>query len=143
MRKFRNYKVWQRAMDFVESVYRLSANFPKDERYDLTSQLRRAATSVPLNIAEGAGSSSDKEFGRFLSYALRSTYETMTALELAERLGFCSDESVKELLHEADEIAAMLAGLHKKITGGPRRIAEGTSSYHITDFEDSLLQYDN
>ena len=90
MHKFRELKVWQRAMDFVTGIYRVSARFPHPEQSGLTSQIRRAALSIPLNIAEGAGADSDAEFRRFLSYALRSTYEVMTALEIAQRLGYCS-----------------------------------------------------
>jgi four helix bundle protein len=142
MRKFRDYKVWQRAMDFVESIYRVSADFPKDERYGLTNQLGRAASSVPLNIAEGAGSSTDKEFSRFLSFSLRSVYETMTALELADRLGFCSTARAKELLGEADQIAAMLYSLRKKLAAGTRQIAEETAGYEVDALE-SLLASNN
>ena len=129
MRRFREYKVWQRGMDFVESVYRASADFPEDERYGLTGQLRRAATSVPLNIAEGAGAGTDKDFGRFLSFALRSTYETMTALELAGRLGFCSTAKTQELLDEADQIAAMLSGLSAGNMASSRSTTAASCSY--------------
>jgi four helix bundle protein len=113
MHKFRELKVWQRAMDFVTEIYRVSARFPRPEQFGLTSQIRRAAVSIPLNIAEGAGAGSDAEFRRFLSYALRSTYEVMTALEIAQRLGYCSPEKTQELLDEADEIAAMIVGLSR------------------------------
>ena len=86
MHEFRELKVWQRAMDFATEIYRVSAGFPRSEQFGLTSQIRRAATSIPLNIAEGAGAGSNAEFRQFLSYALRSTYEVMTALEIAQRL---------------------------------------------------------
>ncbi len=115
MHKFRELKVWQRAMDFVTEIYRVSARFPSSERLGLTSQIRRAATSIPLNIAEGAGAGSNAEFRRFLSYALRSTYEVMTALEIAQRLGYCSPEKTRELLGKADEIAAMTVGLSRSL----------------------------
>ena len=82
MHAFRKLKVWQRAMDFVAEIYKLSAGFPRTEQFGLTSQIRRAATSIPLNVAEGAGSGSNPEFQRFLSYALRSSYEVMTAWRL-------------------------------------------------------------
>lgn len=115
MHKFRELKVWQRAMDFVTEIYRVSARFPRSEQFGLTDQIRRAAISVPLNIAEGAGAGSNAEFRRFLSYALRSTYEVMTALEIAQRLGYCSLEKTQELLDEADEIAAMIVGLSRSL----------------------------
>jgi four helix bundle protein len=115
MHKFRELKVWQRAMDFVTESYRVSATFPGSEQFGLTSQMRRAATCIPLNIAEGAGSGSNAEFCQFLSYALRSTYEVMTALEIAQRLACCSLDKTQELFGEADEIAAMIVGLSRSI----------------------------
>ncbi len=115
MHKFRELKVWQRSMGFVTEIYRVSAEYPKAEQFGLTSQLRRAAVSVPLNIAEGAGSNSKADFQRFLGYALRSAYETMTALEIAHRLGYCALERNQTLLAQADEIAAMLVGLSRSL----------------------------
>ena len=89
MHTFRKLKVWRRAMDFVVDIYQVSAGFPRSEQFGLTSQVRRAATSIPLNVAEGAGCSSNPEFRRFLGYAQRSAYEVMTGLEIARRLGYC------------------------------------------------------
>jgi four helix bundle protein len=108
-------KVWQQAMDLVTKIYRVSAGFPKAEQFGLTSQLRRAAISVPLNIAEGAGNNSNVEFQRFLGYALRSTYEVMTALEVAQRLGYGTPEGIQSLLADADEVAAMVVGLSRSL----------------------------
>jgi four helix bundle protein len=102
-------------MDFVTEIYRVSARFPRSEQFGLTSQVRRAAVSIALNIAEGAGAGSNAEFRRFLSYALRSTYEVMTALEIGQRLGYCSLEKTQVLLNEADEIAAMIVGLSRSL----------------------------
>ena len=116
MHKFRELKVWQRAMDFVTDIYEVSAKFPRSEQFGLTSQIRRAAVSIALNIAEGAGAGSNAEFRRFLSYSLRSTYEVMTALEIAQRLGYCSPEKTQGLLKEANEIAAMTVGLSRSLT---------------------------
>jgi len=115
MHKFRELKVWQRAMEFTTAIYQVSASFPHAEQFGLTSQIRRAAISIPLNIAEGAGADSNAEFRRFLSYALRSAYEVMTALEIAQRLAYCSSEQVQELLGEVDEIAAMIVGLSRSL----------------------------
>ena len=112
---FRKLKVWQRAMDFVAEIYKLSAGFPRAEQFGLTSQIRRAASSMPLNIAEGAGCGSNAEFQRFLSYSLRSAYEVMTAMEIAQRLGYCSSDTTQSLLSEVDEIAAMIVGLSRSL----------------------------
>jgi four helix bundle protein len=115
MHKFHELKVWQRAMNFVTEIYQVSAGFPRSEQFGLTSQIRRAAISIPLNIAEGAGAGSNAQFRQFLGYALRSTYEVMTALEIAQRLAYCSSEKTQKLLGEADEIAAMTVGLSRSL----------------------------
>jgi four helix bundle protein len=115
MHTFRKLKVWQRGMDFVVEIYKASAGFPKAEQFGLTSQIRRAATSIPLNIAEGAGCGTNPEFQRFLGFALRSDYEVMTALEIAQRLDYCSTDMTQTLMSEADEIAAMIVGLSRSL----------------------------
>jgi four helix bundle protein len=102
-------------MDFVAQIYKISAGFPQSEQFGLTSQNRRAATSIPLNVAEGAGSGPNLEFQRFLGYALRSSYEVTTALEIAQGLGYCSPDATQALLSEADEIAAMIGGLSRSL----------------------------
>jgi four helix bundle protein len=112
---YRDLKVWTRAIEFVTQVYTFTQTFPKSELYGLTSQLRRAATSIALNIAEGSGGSSNAEFIRFLEMARRSVYEVITALEIAQRLGYCKSEQIAPLAKEADEIAAMISGLIKKL----------------------------
>jgi len=113
--KFRKLKVWEKAMDFIEQIYRNTAKFPSTETYGLTSQLRRAATSIALNIAEGSGSGSDKEFNRFLNISLRSSYEVMCGIEVAGRLKYCGKDDVDALLKQCDELSAMLFGLKKKL----------------------------
>ena len=113
MHKYRDLKVWQRAMAFTVSVYRETKTYPSDERFGLVSQTRRAASSIPLNIAEGAGNDSNKEFCRFLQIALRSGYELMTAIDIALGLSYQNQQSAQTLLTEADEIIAMLTGLMK------------------------------
>jgi four helix bundle protein len=112
---FRNLKIYQRSVAFAVEIYRITRSFPKDELYGLTSQIRRAVTSTALNIAEGSGNSSEKEFKRFLEIALRSDYEVMTCLEIALRIGYCSKENHARLTAEADEIAAMIIGFAKSL----------------------------
>jgi four helix bundle protein len=115
MHKYRELKVWQRAMAFTVEIYRESQKWPSDERFGLISQIRRAATSIPLNIAEGAGNDSNKEFCHFLQYSLRSTYEVMTAIDIARGLHYLPDARADSLLEEANEIAAMIVGLMKHL----------------------------
>ncbi|MDX1462318.1 MAG: four helix bundle protein [Marinirhabdus sp.] len=98
--------VWKKSMDLVETIYTMSSDFPIDERFGLTSQIRRAAVSIPSNIAEGAARKSDKEFIQFISIAMGSLSEVETQFQLAIRLGFLKEsekiddciESVRKLL---------------------------------------------
>lgn len=114
--KFRELRVWQRSIDYVVDVYKLSAEFPRDERFGLTDQLRRASVSISLNIAEGCGAGSTPEFVRFLRMAQRSAYEVVAALEIVTRLNISEKEVVAKLIKEADELCAMIYGLIKKMS---------------------------
>lgn len=113
---FRHLKIYQRAIEFAVEIYKSSKSFPKDEIFGLTSQIRRAVTSISFNIAEGSGNKSEREFQRFLEIALRSDYEVMTCLEIAYRLDYCKKEGFNKLIAEADEIAAMIVGFSKSLT---------------------------
>jgi len=113
--KFRKLEVWNKAMDFIEEIYKITNKFPAKETYGLISQLRRAATSIALNIAEGSGSGSDNELNRFLNISLRSSYEVMCGIEVAKRLKYCNNEEVDSLLNRCNELSAMIFGLKKKL----------------------------
>lgn len=102
-------------MEFVTAIYLLSSVFPAEERFGLTIQIRRAAVSIALNIAEGSGSGTDLEFRRFLKMALRSAYEVMAALEIAYNLKLAKKDIIEARLQDADELSAMIAGLIKKL----------------------------
>ena len=93
----------------------MTSNFPKEEIYGLTSQIRRAALSIALNIAEGSGNTSEKEFKRFLEISLRSVYEVIACLDIALKLKFLSETEFEKLTKEADEIAAMIIGFSKSL----------------------------
>jgi four helix bundle protein len=103
--------VWQKAMDCVELVYRSSQGFPKEEMFGLTCQVRRAAVSVPSNIAEGQGRKTTREFLQFLSIARGSLQETETQTLIAERLGYISAEKRAEILNLSSEVGRLLSGL--------------------------------
>ena len=94
-------------MDYAVSVYHFSAQLPVEERFNLASQLRRAAVSVPLNIAEGSGCSTNGEFARFVGYAYRSLKEVVTCVELTQRLHPVAPELVAGLVDEGNQIARM------------------------------------
>ncbi len=108
MQDYHKLDIWQRAMTYVVDLYKFCTLLPETERYNLTFQLRKAATSVPLNIAEGAGCSTNAEFARFLSYAYRSLKEVITCLELCQRLyPSLSAQTLVTLIDEGDQIARM------------------------------------
>ena len=117
MQRFTELKVWQRSHAFVLDVYRVTAGFPAEERYALTSQLRRAVTSVPTNIAEGSRLQGNHEYARFLNIAQGSLAETEYLLLLARDLGHLPPPVFDRLAAEADEVARMLHGLWTKVEG--------------------------
>jgi four helix bundle protein len=116
IRSHRNLIVWQKAMDLVVTVYRATETFPKTETYGLTSQIRRAVTSIPANIAEGQGRRLPGEFLYFLANARGSLWELDTHLEAATRLGFLTGEAHEELQSQLDEVGRMLNGLMRSVT---------------------------
>ena len=112
-RRYQQLVVWQKAIELVTEIYRISARFPESEKYGLSAQMRRASVSLPSNIAEGAGRGSDKEFVRFLQIARGSLFELETQLEIACRLNLIDEiEKVDELIHG---IFAMLNNLIQKL----------------------------
>lgn len=124
MQDFRDLKVWQRAHEFVLAAYRATSAFPDLERYGLTSQLRRAAVSVPGNIAEGAMGSSDADFARFLHVAIGSASEVDYYLLLARDLGYLNQRDYERLDTEIQEIRRMLNGLISKVSADAKLTAK-------------------
>ena len=110
--QYRKLLVWQKAMQFSKIVYSLLNQFPVTEKYALADQVRRAAVSVPSNIAEGCGRASNRDYAHFLSIARGSLYETMTQLEMAQSLGYI--DAIKDVEELASEISRMLTSLMKK-----------------------------
>lgn len=115
MSDYRNLKVWHRTLDFVAHVYEITSDFPAREQYGLTSQMRRAATTIALNIAEGATSGYNSEYARFLRIAIRSANEVAAGFEIAKRLNYCTSEAAAKQIAEADSIAAILQALIKSL----------------------------
>ena len=116
MQSVRELKIWQKAMDLVEACYKLSASLPADERFGLTSQIRRAATSIPANIAEGFGRWNTREFGRFLAISSGSLRELETHVIISQRLGFVSEAKAGPVLRASDELAGMLFRMRERVT---------------------------
>jgi four helix bundle protein len=111
MKGYKDLIAWQKAMELVTAVYKVTQEFPKQELYGLTSQLRRAAVSIPSNLAEGQGRNSPREFYHFVGQARGSLLELETQLQIAHTLGYLSEHSLKRLLASTDEISRMLNGL--------------------------------
>lgn len=111
---YRDLLVWQKAMGLVEQIYEVTTRFPESERYGLTNQLRRAAVSIPSNIAEGHGRSG-KDYGRFLTISRGSLAELETQLELSVRLNFISRDDIRQTWQLSQEVGRMLTGLHKSL----------------------------
>jgi four helix bundle protein len=117
MYRFEKLEVWKKAMVFCELVYQKSKSFPKTEVYGLTSQIRRAATSIPMNIAEGSACRTKKEFTQFLTIALRSQYEVVTIIELCYRLNSLLKADSDLLQDKLAEIGRLLQGLINSLNG--------------------------
>jgi four helix bundle protein len=117
----RNLVAWQQGMDLVIEIYKLTRDFPDRELYGLTSQLRRAALSVPSNIAEGAADRTHSQFSHFLSNALGSLNEIDTQLELSFRLGYISEDEYRHINTLVDECLAVTYGLRKSVITKTKR----------------------
>lgn len=111
VKSFEDLIVWQKSMDFVHSIYKVTATFPKEELYGLTSQLRRAAVSVPSNVAEGQSRRTTGEFLQALSVASGSLAECQTQLLLSKRLGFIQSQNCDTLIDATREIGRMIGAL--------------------------------
>jgi four helix bundle protein len=111
----RDLQIWQKSMDLVTQVYKAVEDFPDFEKFGLTSQIRRAAVSIPANIAEGFGRKSQKEFGRFLNISMGSLFELQTELEVSFNLGFIGEDLFKELYSNTREIERMMSSFKRTL----------------------------
>ena len=115
LKSYQELEVWKKSIDLAEMVYRTSAEFPVEERFGMTSQVRRATTSIPANIAEGAERHGPREFLQFLSIASGSLAETETFLILALRLNLAKSGQIDSLLAQSEEVGQMLNGLKRSL----------------------------
>lgn len=114
--KFENLIVWQKAVQLADMVYEITAKFPKEELYGLTSQMRRAANSVSLNIAEGSTGQTNREFKRFLGISFRSNIEVVGCLFLAKRRGYIDQQGFDKIYTHCEEILAMIKALQNTLS---------------------------
>lgn len=114
MHNLKELKIWHKAVELATDVYRLTADFPKEEKYGLISQIRRSAVSISSNIAEGAGRNSEKEFSHFLGISNGSSYELQTQLIISRNLGIVNSE-LESILDQIDQIQKMNYSLQQKL----------------------------
>jgi four helix bundle protein len=115
MHNFEKLKVWQKAMDIAEEVYKLCSLLPDDEKFNLIHQIKKCAVSIPSNIAEGSGRNHNNEFIQFLGIANGSTFELITQLILAKRLKLVSEEIVQPIINQLVEISNMSFSFQKTL----------------------------
>lgn len=113
--KFENLIIWQKSMDYGEEIFKLSKSFPKEEIYNLTSQIRRAVDSIALNISEGSIVQSIPEFQRFMGYAIRSLAETITCLHKAKRRNYIDNEQSEKIYKDAFDLMNMMIAFRNKL----------------------------
>jgi four helix bundle protein len=116
MHNFRELKIWQRSMVLAEEVYKVVSAFPKEEKYGLTSQLRSCSVSVPSNISEGAGRSSNKQFRHFLEFSMGSCNEIQTQMELCKRFNYINQESGDKIIDEALQVYKMILSFYNSLS---------------------------
>ena len=115
MHNIKELKIWNKAMELTVDIYKATEKFPKEETYGLTSQIRRAAVSIPSNISEGAGRNSNNEFRHFLSIANGFSYELQSQLVISNKLNLLTDETAEILLNKIDEIQKMNYSFQKSL----------------------------
>jgi len=120
--KFEKLEIWQQSLDYADIAYEIADQLPAKERYNLSDQLRRAATSISLNIAEGSTGQTDKQQSRFLGIALRSLVETVACIHLVKRRDYCNTKEAKKrlksLYNEANHLAARIQAMRNSLAEG-------------------------
>jgi four helix bundle protein len=132
--KFEKLEIWQQSLDYVDAAYEIADSLPSKERYNLADQLRRASTSVSLNIAEGSTGQTNKQQSRFLGIALRSLLETVACIHLVKRRNYCKEETEKKhlakLYKEANHLAARIQAMRNSLSD---RVGEEKVDYLIDE----------
>lgn len=115
MFRFEGLEIWKSAIIYTNHIYLVTKLFPREELFSLVDQLRRSASSIPANIAEGSGSSSKKDFCHYLDIAIKSTYETVSHIQLAKELGYITETQRNDLYKEADQLARKIRAFKKSL----------------------------
>jgi four helix bundle protein len=111
MHNFKDLKVWQKSVELAVKIYKVTLEFPNEEKYGMTSQMRRAGVSIPSNIAEGSAKSSKKSFSNSLETSLGESFELETQIEISKRVGLMAEDLSKEVTNDIIEIQKMIMGL--------------------------------
>jgi four helix bundle protein len=132
--KFERLDVWRLALDYVDVIYELSSRLPRDEEYNLKSQLKRAATSITLNIAEGSSGLSDAEQARFIGIAICSLIETVACLHLIHRRGYLNDPTpLRRAYTDAETLFKRLKAFQNALISTPGSIREDSTNYEVDE----------
>ena len=115
MNNFRELIVWQKSINLVVQIYEITKDFPKEEKFNLVSQMQRAATSIPSNIAEGSGRNTNNYFKQFLTISIGSAHELETQIIISKQLGYINEDSHGTLITELTGIQKMLFALHNSL----------------------------
>ena len=113
--RFQKFPVYKNIKEYIKNIYSLSSGFPREEQFGLTNQLRRAATSIALNVAEGSDRGSDNEFKRFIYMAIGSLNETIAILDISLENGFINRKNYDIMFSQAENIVKQLSGLHRSL----------------------------
>lgn len=117
---FKELKIWQKGIDLVDASYEFIATLPKEEKYNLSTQITRSACSIPSNIAEGCGKRTANHFAEFLSTSLGSCFELETHIVICERRNFGTPDNRKEMTEKLNELKNMIYNFREKVLNGPR-----------------------
>ncbi|KIA94003.1 four helix bundle protein [Flavobacterium sp. KMS] len=115
MSNFKKLLIWQKSMSLITKIYISTNNFPKEEVFGLTSQIRRSSISIPSNIAEGFGRESNKDFLRFLNISIGSLFEMQTQLEIAKNIAYLNEDEFNNLYEDSREVERMLVSFINKL----------------------------
>jgi four helix bundle protein len=122
MKTFRDLLIWQKSMNMVTATYKVTTRFPKEEIFGLTSQMRRAATSIPSNIAEGYGRETRKEMARYLAISIGSLFEFQTQIEIANNIQYLDKTDFKQLYEDSRELEVMMKSFIRKLNSGTQAL---------------------
>ena len=141
--KFERLRVWKLSLDYIDQVYSIVNQLPNDEKYNLSSQIKRAATSIALNIAEGSTGQSDAEQARFLGMAQRSLIETVACIKIIERKKFVEETEIKDLLSCSENLAIKIQAMRKAVLNNKNQSSEDINFYQSNVEDDRTQTTDN